>query len=331
MSAQVTLKFWLPANRTCVFPVVLLREAPVKRNGCCQQSGAAVQPQVTATDRTGKGRRKLEHTGNAGSSSKAGERQKATIGRKEGPEGPAASFGEKGVTVAAEDKRCLRSFRPLHPLLPEGPAPAQGQAGPPAPPPRPAEPSPGTRPSPSSAYRRPPQRDVPRADKHGAEVVVEDHDGPVEEHDEVDASPGGVQGPVPQRGVRHGGGGAHGHHGQGHQRPPVAQAPRPPQPPRPAHGRYRRPPAAAAAPPPPPPPLPPLRMAPAALSPAPSRRLPRQGQRREEGEEEGEGRGGAGARRPGEEGGERSPPSPPPPPAQPAAAAPPLPPAVRWQ
>lgn len=171
--------------------------------------------------------------------------------------------------MAPEDPRRSRQ-------LAERPAPPAGQArGFSRPAPHLAHPAPGRR-SRASAHRRPSQRDVARADEHGAEVVVKDHDGPVEEHDEVDAPAGSVQGPVPQGGVGHGSGGAHGHHSQGHQRPPVAQPPCSAQPSRPLHGCYRRPPAAAQPPP----------MAPATLSPAPSRRMPREKERCEEREGE---------------------------------------------
>ncbi len=55
--------------------------------------------------------------------------------------------------------------------------------------------------SPKQTYRFPLQRNVTRANKHGIKVVVKNEDGPVNEHDEVDAASCGVQWPVPDYGV----------------------------------------------------------------------------------------------------------------------------------
>jgi hypothetical protein len=42
------------------------------------------------------------------------------------------------------------------------------------------------------SYRFPPQRDEARTNKHGIEVIIKNHDSPVNQHDEIHASSSGM-------------------------------------------------------------------------------------------------------------------------------------------
>lgn len=73
-------------------------------------------------------------------------------------------------------------------------------------------------------YWFPSKRDVPRSNKHSIEVVVQDENSPVEEHDEIDAASCSVQWPVPDNRVKNCHSGAYSNNGQGYDWPPVAQS-----------------------------------------------------------------------------------------------------------
>lgn len=68
-------------------------------------------------------------------------------------------------------------------------------------------------------------RNVSWSDKHSIEVVVENEHSPVDEHDEVNAAPCSVQGPVPDNRVQHCHGWAYGDDRQCYDWAPVAQPP----------------------------------------------------------------------------------------------------------
>ena len=75
------------------------------------------------------------------------------------------------------------------------------------------------------SYWFPAERDVSRSNKHGIEVVVEDEDSPVDEHEEVNAASCSVEWPVPDNGVQNCHGRAYSNDRQGYDWTPVAQSP----------------------------------------------------------------------------------------------------------
>lgn len=65
-------------------------------------------------------------------------------------------------------------------------------------------------------------RYVSRANKHSVEVVVQDKDCPVDEHNEVNATPCSVKWPVPDDGVQNGHGRTYSNDRQSYDWSPVA-------------------------------------------------------------------------------------------------------------